>query len=114
LLERVREVTLGAYAHQDLPFEKLVEELEPERSLSRTPLFQVLMVLQNAPMPRLELSGLKLRQAGGEEGGAGQFDFDLVLLVHEGPGGLRGVLDFNGGLFEAAKIERMGGHSVRV
>src|SRR6185312_12305893 len=114
LLARVREVTLGAYAHQDLPFEKLVEELKPERSLSRAPLFQVLMVLQNAPMPSLELSGLKLKPIEGEGRGSREFDFDLVLVFNEGPGELSGLLTFSEDLFEAAKVERMVGHFVRV
>lgn len=61
VLKQVKETALGAYAHQDLPFEKLVEELQPDRNLSHNPLFQVLFSLQNAPRQAFELSGLKLR-----------------------------------------------------
>src|SRR6185312_9313423 len=114
LLARVREVTLGAYAHQDLPFEKLVEELEPERSLNGTPLFQVLMVLQNTPAPKLELSGLRPSHIAGEGGGVGDFDFDLVLMLSEAGGRLRGSLNYREDLFEPKKVERMGQHFVRV
>jgi non-ribosomal peptide synthetase component F len=62
LLAKVKEVALGAYAHQDIPFEKLVEELQPERSVSHHPIFQVLFALQNAPMQAMELPGLRLER----------------------------------------------------
>ncbi|MBW4500877.1 MAG: amino acid adenylation domain-containing protein [Scytonema hyalinum WJT4-NPBG1] len=108
LLLRVREVTLEAYAHQDLPFEKLVEALRPERSLSNTsPLFQVLFVLQNASMPALELPGLTLSQLEVENKIA---RFDLALFLTETEQGIVGKWQYNADLFDAATITRMTGH----
>ena len=80
LLGQVRETALEAYAHQDLPFEKLVEELQPERTLSHSPLFQVMLDLQNAPMCDLQLQGLRLTELPFETGMA---KFDLTLTVVE-------------------------------
>jgi amino acid adenylation domain-containing protein len=80
LLQRVREVTLQAYAHQDLPFDKLVEELKTERDLQQTPLFQVLFVLQNTPAPKIELADLKVHPLEIEDG---QSKFDLALFAVE-------------------------------
>ena len=85
LLQQVREVCLGGYAHQDVPFEKLVEELQPERSLSHTPLFQVVFVLQNQPMGELTLPGLQL---GGLEMENTVAKFDLTLMMEERAGQL--------------------------
>ena len=118
LLRRVRQVTLGAYAHQDLPFEKLVEELHPERDLSRNPLFQVVFALQNAPMQPLELPGLTLNPL--------KFDvittrFDLELHLWEcdrglnslwegSADGLSGFVAYNTDLFDASTIARMLAH----
>ncbi len=107
LLGRVREVTLGAYAHQDLPFEKLVEELQPERNLSHHPLFQVMFVLQNAPSQDIKLSSLSLSFLKLENQTA---KFDLSLSMEETSSGLRGEFEYNTDLFEAATISRMIGH----
>lgn len=107
LLRRVREVTLGAYAHQDLPFEKLVEVLRPERHRSHTPLFQVLFVLQNAPMPVLELPGLTLQRLHVDNGTA---KFDLALFLTETQQGITVTWQYKTDLFQAATIDRMSAH----
>ncbi|MBD2040609.1 non-ribosomal peptide synthetase [Microcoleus sp. FACHB-672] len=107
LLAQVREVTLGAYDHQDLPFEKLVEELKPERSLSHNPLFQVMFLLQNAPMPPLELPGVTLSVLDIDSGTS---KFDLTLEMEEKPDGLYGCFEYNIDLFESGTISRTIGH----
>src|SRR5678816_16864 len=107
LLRQVREVTLGAHAHQDLPFERLVEELAPERALSHAPLFQVLFVLQNAPQEQLELPGLSLTALPVETGTA---KFDLSLSLVETGEGLRGTVEYDRDLLEAESVQRLVGH----
>jgi amino acid adenylation domain-containing protein len=107
LLIHVREMTLGAYAHQDLPFEQLVEELQTQRSLSHTPLFQVMFVLQNTSMLELELTGLNLSLLASESGSS---KFDLTLLITETAQGLVGSFEYNTSLFESSTISRMAGH----
>jgi amino acid adenylation domain-containing protein len=107
LLGRVREVCLGGYAHQDLPFEKLVEELQPARDLSLTPLFQVLFVLQNAPQEELALPGLALHYLEIQTGTA---KFDLVMQLEESAQGLTGILEYSTELFDASTIQRLLGH----
>ncbi|HEX5706332.1 MAG TPA: amino acid adenylation domain-containing protein, partial [Pyrinomonadaceae bacterium] len=107
LLGRVRETSLGAYAHQDVPFEKLVEELQPERDMSHAPIFQVVLALQNSPGGRLELPGLALEYMPTD---IGTIRFDLTLLMNEAEDGLAGVLRYNPDLFDASTIERLVGH----
>ncbi|HJP95208.1 MAG TPA: amino acid adenylation domain-containing protein [Pyrinomonadaceae bacterium] len=107
LLIQVREMALEAYAHQDLPFEKLVEELQPERSLSHSPVFQVMLDLQNAPMPDLELQGLRLTPLPFDSRIA---KFDLILTVGEMDGRLSGQLEYNTDLFDAVTVKRMARH----
>jgi len=107
LLGRVREVALGAYAHQDLPFEMLVEALQPERDMSRSPLFQVMFDLQIAPLPALELPDLTFSLLKVDNGTA---KFDLALSMEQGEDGLSGYLNYNTDLFDAATITRMLGH----
>ena len=104
LLQRVRQVALGAYAHPDVPFEKLVEELQPERNLSYTPLFQVMFILQNAPIPTMELPDLTLQPLEVESGTA---KFDLKLSLWESPDGLQGSFEYQTDLFDAMTIDRM-------
>jgi amino acid adenylation domain-containing protein len=107
LLSRVREVALGAYSHQDLPFDVLVEELQPQRSLSYTPLFQVMFVLQNAPMSEIELSGLNLSLLENDSATA---KFDLTLFMENTASGLVGTFEYSTDLFEADTIQRMAEH----
>jgi amino acid adenylation domain-containing protein len=104
LLRRVREVTLGAYAHQDLPFEKVVGAVRPERSLSRTPLFQVLFVVQNAPFSSLRLSDLTLSPVELDNQSS---KFDLSFFITEAEGGVFVTCRYSTDLFEAATIERL-------
>jgi amino acid adenylation domain-containing protein len=107
LLARVRQVALGAYGHQDLPFEKLVEELQPQRSLSHSPIFQVMFILQNAPMGALDLQDLQLESWGSETTVA---KFDLTLSLEETSNGLAGSWEYNSDLFEQETIERLSTH----
>jgi amino acid adenylation domain-containing protein len=104
LLARVREVTLGAYAHQDVPFEKLVEELQPERSLNRTPFFQALLIFQNNPRETLTLPGLSLSHVSAVRKSS---YFDLTLWASEEAGGLLLLAEYNTDLFDASTIRRL-------
>jgi amino acid adenylation domain-containing protein len=107
LLARVRANTLDAYAYQDLPFEKLVEELNPERSLSYSPLFQVMFVFQNTPGQTAQLLGLTQTPV---ELVTETAQFDLTLSVEEQNGLLIGSWNYNTDLFDADTITRMSGH----
>ncbi|MEH1884258.1 amino acid adenylation domain-containing protein [Nostoc sp.] len=109
LLTRVREVALSAYTHQNLPFEMLVEALQPERDLSHTPLFQVMFFLQNAPMSEVELTGLTVTPLMTEGTTA---KFDLTLIMQNTETGLVGVWEYNTDLFDASTIKRMSSHFV--
>ncbi|HEY0733607.1 MAG TPA: amino acid adenylation domain-containing protein, partial [Herpetosiphonaceae bacterium] len=117
LLRRVQRTTLAAYGHQNVPFEQLVEALRPERDLSHTPLFQVMFILQNAPMPAYALPDLTLTPVQFEVGTA---KFDLLLGLSQPiagiddpaivDGGLIGSLEYNSDLFDGATIRRMLAH----
>jgi amino acid adenylation domain-containing protein len=111
LLARVRAVAAGAYAHQDLPFETLVQEIDPERQLSHNPLFQVMFLLQNAPMPELSVSGLKLSPLAV---GGGTSKFDLSLHFWEAEPELVGYFEYNTDLFDRATVARLADHFVRL
>ncbi|XXF74927.1 amino acid adenylation domain-containing protein [Myxococcaceae bacterium GXIMD 01537] len=107
LLARVRRTALDAYADQDVPFEKLVEALAPERSLSRQPLVQVMFALQNAPFSPPALDGLNVELLDLDSVTA---KFDLTLSMQESADGLAGLLEYSAELFDRERIERMAEH----
>ena len=107
LLKRVRETALGAYAHQDLPFEYLVEQLQPNRDLSHSPLVQVVLVLQNTPEQELELPNLVVTPL---ESQADTAKFDLSLYFDDPGSELEGTFEFNTDLFDRDTIGRMAQH----
>ncbi len=109
LVQRTKEVTLQAYAHQDVPFEKLVEVLSPERNLGNTPLFQVMIVLQNAPQGDLRLGAATLQPLDAVDNGTAKFDL-LLLHAEDASGTLMSSLQYNTDLFEPATINRIIGH----
>ncbi len=104
LLSRVRDVALGAFAHQETPFEKLVAELQPQRSLSHMPLFQAMFVFQNAPAFDLQLSGLSISR---EKLYNESSPLDLTLEARETADGVRCVFEYKTDLFDATTIERL-------
>ncbi len=111
ILQQVREAAIGAYEHQDLPFEKLVEELHPVRDLSHHPIFQVMFVMQNIPSQSLELPGLTIRGVNFRNEMA---NYDLTLQVQEGAEGYLAEMEYNADLFEAETIRRMLRHFINL
>src|SRR5262249_37846999 len=111
VLAQVHAMTLDAYRHQEVPFEKVVEALQPQRTLSHAPLYQVVFAMQNAPMATLELPGLAVELLQPEHPIA---KFALMLSMQEDEQGLTGTWEYNSDLFEAAAIERMSGHFLRL
>ncbi|HWF04399.1 MAG TPA: condensation domain-containing protein, partial [Candidatus Angelobacter sp.] len=112
LLGRVRQTTLQAYEHQDLPFERVVEEMGAERDLGRAPLFQVSLVMQNAPLDPLELPGITVQRF---DSGSDAAKFDLQLVMSEdSEGGVRGNALYATDLFDRSTVERMVLHMHRV
>ncbi|AKJ04230.1 non-ribosomal peptide synthase protein (TIGR01720 family)/amino acid adenylation domain-containing protein/natural product biosynthesis luciferase-like monooxygenase protein [Archangium gephyra] len=111
LLGRVRRTALEGFAHQEVPFEKLVDALHVSRDLGHSPIFQTLLVLHNVPMPTVKLAGLTL---SGMDLHVGAAKLDLALELRETPDGLWGGLEYNTDLFDAETIARLGGHFLRL
>jgi amino acid adenylation domain-containing protein len=111
LLNAVRQTTLEAYAHQDVPFEQLVETLKPVRHTSHSPLFQVMLVLQNAPLGSLQLPGLTLNPL---EMRSTTAKFDLLLVMEEQAEGLQASLEYNTDLFDRSTVQRLAQHFTRL
>ena len=109
LLSRVKQTAMAAYAHQDTPFQYLVESLHIERNLSHPLVFQTSFILQNSQQANLDISGLKITQFKGERNTAG-VAFDLNLTIEETESGLMGIMEYNQNLFDDSTIARMSGH----
>jgi non-ribosomal peptide synthetase component F len=107
LLGRVRDTALGAYAHQDMPFDKLVEDIQPERSHSHNPVVQVLFVMQNIPKARRELAGLQLSSF---EMPLSRSKFDLAVFMSDNDTGLSAHWVYSTDMFERSTIARLAGH----
>ncbi|MFC5955326.1 amino acid adenylation domain-containing protein [Streptomyces pratens] len=110
-VRRVRETTLAAFEHRDVPFDRLVEELRPERDLSRNPLFDVLFQLHPEQLDTLPLEGLRTTSLDTANGTA---KFDLSLALTEHPGGLTATLSYASDLFDRTTVERFGAHYARL
>ncbi len=110
-LKRVSGITTDALANQDVPFEMLVDELQPERNLSYSPLFQVMFVFQNTPVTHLKLAGLTLTPLEMETGTS---KFDLTLSLFETEDGMSGFFEYSSDLFKSASVERMKGHFLQL
>ncbi|HYP25734.1 MAG TPA: amino acid adenylation domain-containing protein, partial [Blastocatellia bacterium] len=111
LLTQVKDVVLEGYAHQDVPFERLVEELQPDRSLSVSPLFQVMIVVENAERPEAELRGLKLNMIGSDTTTS---KFDLTLMLSDTGEELVAAMEYSKDIFDAETIKRMLNHLAQI
>jgi amino acid adenylation domain-containing protein/non-ribosomal peptide synthase protein (TIGR01720 family) len=109
LLDRVREVSLGAYAHQDVPFEMIVDLLQPNRDLSHTPLFQVMVVVQTGGSPKGEADTRELSMTP-VEAHSGTSKFDLTFFMIDDDSALRGAVEYNTDMFDAATVDRLVDH----
>lgn len=107
LLKQIKDTALGAFAHQDLPFEKLVDTIHPQRDMSHTPLFQVMFILQNIPTQKRDVSDITMESLQVDNGLS---QFDITLALSEEAEGITGSFEYNTDLFEAATIKRMSAH----
>ncbi|MFG1678319.1 amino acid adenylation domain-containing protein [Micromonospora sp. NPDC049282] len=112
VVDRVREAALDAHAHQELPFERLVDEFAPQRDLSRTPLFATMFLMDDAPVTAREAGGLRIERIPVGESSA---KFDLTMAITQRPdGSLGGGITYATALFDRATVERLAGHFVRL
>ena len=112
LLDQVKQTTLEAYGHQEVPFEKIVDAVVKTRDMSRSPLFQVMFSLQNTPdVPKLKLGGLSLSTTRQEHTTA---KFDIAFMMSENSSGIQGTVEYSTALYEEATIARMAGHYIHL